>query len=186
MTLPDIRLSSELLWLITIITALLDAALIAALSRRAPHDQFRHFHWPIMLASGVFWISYGLTLFWLSWDSFYSRFLPRPIDSSLARMMIELLPYAFIGLAMWWLASKLPGNPVVSFCLLGGVQSIFEHLWGVYRHGMLEKVPFLQDASVVSVLAFATAEYILYWGSVLWIAIAIFAVKRRLVSHRRE
>ena len=87
--------------------------------------------------------------------------------------MLELFPYPFIGLVLWWLAARLPGNPAVNFCLLGGVLSVPEHLWGIYRLGMLDKVPFLLEASSASVLAFAVPEYILYWGSILSIATLI-------------
>ena len=173
MILPDIKITSEMLWLSAFITALIDVGLILFLARRIQRPRFRQLHWPVALAAGVFWVSYGLMLFALTWESFYAKFLPDPANRSLARSMLELLPYPIIGLVLWWLAVRLPGNPAVSFCLLGGVQSVPEHLWGIYRLGMLDKVSFLQQASAASVLAFAVPEYILYWGSILSIAMLI-------------
>jgi hypothetical protein len=54
--------------------------------------------------------------------------------------------------------------------LLGGLTALPEHVWGIYRLGMLEQVPFLRKASALSVLAFAVPEYALYWATVLSIA----------------
>ena len=173
MTLPDIKITSEMLWLSAVITALIDVGLILFLTRRIQRPRFRRLHWPVALAAGVFWVSYGFMLFALTWESFYAKFLPDPANRSLARSILELLPYPIIGLVLWWLAVRLPGNPAVNFCLLGGVQSVPEHLWGIYRLGILDKVSFLQQASAASVLAFAVPEYILYWGSILSIAMLI-------------
>lgn len=173
MSLPDIQVTSEMLWWSALVTALLDVGLVLFLARRIRRDRFQRLHWPVVLAASVFWASYGLLLFALTWESFYARFLPDPANRSLIRSMLELLPYPFIGWVLWWLALRLPGNPAVNFCLLGGVQSVPEHVWGIYRLGMLDKVSFLQQASPASVIAFAVPEYILYWGSILSIALFI-------------
>jgi len=183
MTLPDIKMTSEMLWLTALVTALIDVGLVLFLARRIERRRFRQLHWPVALAAGVFWVSYGLMLFALTWESFYAKFLPDPANRGLARSMFELLPYPIIGLVLWWLAVRLPGNPAVNFCLLGGVQSLPEHLWGIYRLGMMDKVPFLQEASVTSVLAFAVPEYILYWGSILSIAMLIQSSQQRCKNH---
>jgi hypothetical protein len=184
MTLPDIKITSEMLWLSASITALISVGLILFLAHRIQRPRFQQLHWPVALAAGIFWVSYGLMLFTLTWESFYTKFLPDPANRSLARSMLELLPYPIIGLVLWWLAVRLPGNPAVSFCLLGGIQSLPEHLWGIYRLGMMDKVPFLQEASVASVLAFAMPEYILYWGSILYIAMLIKNSQRWCKNYR--
>lgn len=138
MTLPDIKITSEMLWLTALITALIDVGLVLFLARSIERPRFRQLHWPVALAAGVFWVSYGLVLFALTWESFYAKFLSVPANRSLARSMLELLPYPIIGLVLWWLAVRLPGNPALNFCLLGGVQSLPEHLWGIYRLGMMD------------------------------------------------
>lgn len=97
MTLPDIKITSEMLWLSAFITALIDVGLILFLARRIQRPRFQQLHWPVALAAGVFWVSYGLMLFALTWESFYARFLPDPANRSLARSMLELLPYPIIG-----------------------------------------------------------------------------------------
>jgi hypothetical protein len=153
--------------------------LVLFLARRIRPYRYRRLHWAVVLAAAVFWVSYGLLLFALAWESYYAKFLPDPVDRSLARSLLELLIYPPIGLLLWWLALRLPGKPTVSFCLLGGLQALPEHLWGIYGLGMLEQVPFLQEAGPASVLAFAVPEYVLYWGSVLSLALLLDTGWRR-------
>jgi hypothetical protein len=180
MTLPDIQIPSEVFWLCALVTVLIDVGLVLFLARRIRLDRYRRLPWAVVLAATVFWVSYGLLLFALVWESYYAKFLPNPVDRSLARSLLELLIYPPIGFLLWWLAQRLPGNPAVSFCLLGGLQALPEHLWGIYGLGMLEQVPFLQEASPVSVLAFAVSEYVLYWGSVLSLALLLQSGWQRL------
>lgn len=169
----DLRLTSAQYWWIAGITALVAGIYIVVLARRIQPDRFRQLHWPIVAAAAIFWTVFGLLLFALTWESFYAKFLPDPSQRGLARSVLELLLYPPIGLALWWLASRLPGKPAVTFCLLGGLEALPEHLWGIYRLGMLERVPFLRGVSATSVLAFAVPEYILYWGTVLGLALLL-------------
>jgi len=173
MTLPDVAITSEVFWWSAPVTALIDVGLVLFLARRTGRSRFRQLHWPVVLASGIFWMSLGLFFFETTWASFYARFLPDPANRSLNRFLFELLLYPALGLAMWWLAARLPGNPAVTFCLLGGLEALPEHLWGIYRLDMLDKVPFLREASPIAVLAFAVPEYVLYWGSALAMALPV-------------
>ncbi|HOG45476.1 MAG TPA: hypothetical protein PLJ35_12925 [Anaerolineae bacterium] len=168
--LPNIRITSEMLWLSALVTAIIDIPLVLWLARRIGPARFRSLHWPTALAAAIFWLSYELLLYALTWDFFYAKLLPSAGGRSLVRALLELAPYPAVGLLLWWLASRLPGNPTVTFCLLGGLESLPEHLWGIYRLGMLDKVPYFQGVSPASMLAFAVFEYILYWGSVLSLA----------------
>ena len=161
MTLPDIVLTPEMLWWSALVTVLIDAGLVLWLARRIRRARFRQLQWPVVAASGIFWMGLGLFFFATTWTSFYALFLPEPANSGLARFLLELLLYPALGLAMWWLAARLPGNPALTFCLLGGLEALPEHLWGIYQLGMLDKVPFLREASPLSVLAFAVPEYVL-------------------------
>jgi hypothetical protein len=131
-------------------------------------------------------VGLGLFFFATTWASFYARFLPDPANHGPARFVLELLLYPALGLAMWWLAARLPGNPALTFCLLGGLEALPEHLWGIYRLGMLEQVPFLREASPISVLAFAVPEYVLYWGSVLAMALPMERIWRWYSGRRAK
>jgi hypothetical protein len=186
MTLPDVVLTSEMLWWSALITVLIDVGLVLFLARRTGRARFRQLHWPVVLASGIFWMSLGLFFFATSWDAFYVRFLPDPANRSPARFVLELLLYPALGLAMWWLAARLPWNPALTYCLLGGLEALPEHLWGIYRLGMLDKVSFLREVSPISVLAFAVPEYVLYWGSVLAMALPIERIGQWYRRRRAE
>jgi hypothetical protein len=170
MPLPDIEVTSEMLWLSAFIALLSAFIYVRFLAKRVQPVHFQSLHWSVVIASLLFWFAYGGFLFLMTWESFYAKFLLDPANRSLYRSILELLPYPLIGLLLWWVASRSPWNPVITFCLLGGLESLPEHLWGIYRLGMLEKVPFLHKASEVSVLSFAVPEYILYWATVLGIA----------------
>jgi hypothetical protein len=178
----DLQLTSGAYWLSAAVSAALAVVFVAWLARRVRPERFQRLRWSIVLAAALFWMTYGLLLFCLTWESFYARFLPDPSHRSLSRAVLELLPYPTIGLALWWLALRLPGRPAVTFCLLGGLEALPEHLWGIYRLGMLERVPFLEGVSAVSVLAFAVPEYVLYWGTVLSLALLLEEVWGRLWS----
>lgn len=181
--LPDIRITSEMLWLSALLTALVDVPLVWVLARRLRPARFRELHWPTALAAALFWLSLAVLLYALTWDWYYAKFLPGAGGRSLGRGLLELAPYLAlypaIGLLLWWLALRLPGHPAVTFCLLGGLESVPEHLWGIYRLGILDKVDYFQGVSAASVLVFAVFEYILYWGSVLSLA----ALLRRSPVH---
>jgi hypothetical protein len=172
--LPDIQLSPWALWIAAIVAALIAVPVMHLLSRRIDPHLFKRLNWSIVIGAVIFWMVLGLSLFALTWESFYAKFLPDPASRSLGRSLLELLPYPLIGWLMWWLAMRLPGNPAVNFCLLGGLQSLPEHLWGIYSLGMLDSVPFLHGTSPLSVIIFAIPEYMLYWSSVLWLALILY------------
>lgn len=85
---------------------------------------------------------------------------------------------------VWWAARRLPGNPVVAFCLFGGLEALAEHLVAIYGLDILERVPLLQGSDPLAVLAFSVPEYVAYWGVVLGLA-ALLARLRPMVIARR-
>ena len=110
------------------------------------------------------------------WDIYYRYFLP---NTSI--LLVTPLVGALLALVFHWLALRLPGNPIVSFCLLGGLESLLEHLWGIYGLGIL-RAPLMQAVAPLSILAFAVPEYIFYWCVVLSIAVLLQSVYRRLIA----
>jgi hypothetical protein len=64
---------------------------------------------------------------------------------------------------------RLPFNPVVAFCLLGGLQSIPEHAIAIYRFHILE-VPLMQGSPPAGIFVFAYFEYVFFWGLALGLA----------------
>lgn len=152
----------------TLVIAFLDLSLLLFLAWRIRPARFRQLTWALVGAAALFWGIFATILLWGFWDWYYSYFYPA-WTRWLAPMEAPLL-YGAVGLALRWLAMRLPGNPVVNFCLLGGLESIPEHVWGIYGLKILDKVPVLQHTSPTSIFVFAVFEYILYWSIVLGIA----------------
>jgi hypothetical protein len=167
MTPPDIKLTSEMYWLSALVTALIDIGFVLLLALCIKPARFRQLNWALTGASTVLWGVFATACLWGFWDLYYRHFYP-----SWARWLapLDALLYGAIALALWWLALRLPGNPTVNFCLLGGLESVLEHLLGIYGLGILDKVPILQGVSPASALVFAFFEYIFYWSIVLGVA----------------
>jgi hypothetical protein len=167
MTPPDTKLTSEAFWLGALVAALMDIGLVLLLALCMKPARFRQLSWALTGTSAVLWGILATACLRGFWDLYYRYFYPgwmrwlAPLDALL---------YGAIALALWWLALRLPGNPVVNFFLLGGLESVLEHLLGIYGLGILDKVPILQGVSPTSALVFAFFEYIFYWSVVLGIA----------------
>jgi hypothetical protein len=74
--------------------------------------------------------------------------------------------FAAVGWLFYWLALRLPGNPVVNLCFLGGLWGMITHIWAIYR-GILDKPPMLQGASPVAAAVMPIFEFIFYWCVIL-------------------
>jgi hypothetical protein len=158
------------LWVKVPVAAIIAVALVALLARKVKPDRFRRLTWKAFAgASMLFWGLLAAAAFWIFWETYYRYFYPRWM-----RWLVPLsaLTYAAIGLALRWLAARLPGNPVVNFCLLGGLESVPEHVWGIYGAKILE-VPILQGITPVFALLFAVFEYVIYWSVVLILAVLL-------------
>lgn len=132
---------------------------------------FRSLRWQsIGIASALFWSLLAVLLLTWAWDFYYELFVPSWYR--LAAPLGAILLYSFLGLGMRWAALKLPGNPVVTFCLLGGLASIPEHAVGIYRFDILQ-IPILQGSTPGAIFLFAFFEYIVFWGITLSLAIGV-------------
>lgn len=166
----DQELTDREAWLSTLIFALLGLAASIPLLLLFQDDLFlRHWH-AIGLASAIFWGVFGVPMIYAFWGFYYSKFYPAWMRW-LAPLNVVL--YAGLGLGMWWLAIRLPGQPVFWFLLLGGVEGIAEHVFGIYVLKILDKVPFLRGLTPLAAIIFSFFEYILYWAIVAWIAFGL-------------
>jgi hypothetical protein len=169
------------IWRSAFFTALFDIVLIAALLWRLKSTRLRALGRPIAIAAGLFWGVFATWLLFMFWDDYYRFFFPvwapwvAPLDS---------LFYAAVGVLLWWLACKLPGNPVLNFLLLGALESIPEHLYGIYGLHILD-VPMFRGVTPLPVFVYALFEYIVYWGAVLVLAALIQWgwERRKVISH---
>lgn len=164
------QLTSRQVWLSTLIFGGLGLALLLPLlflfQDPAVQDAVR----PIVLTSALFWGVLAAVAIFGFWDLYYSHFYPTWIRWLTP---LDLLLYGAIGLGLWWLAQRLPGPDVLWFALLGGVEGILEHLFGVYVLQILDKVPWLQGLTPPPVLIFSFFEYVVYWTLVAWLAFGL-------------
>lgn len=149
---------------------------VLLLAWRIKPARFRQLTWALAGASAIFWSILWIAVLWAYWDLCYRHIFPG--WAGYLAPSYGLL-YAGVGLAFWWLALRLPGNAIVSFCLLGGLKSVPEHLWAIYGLGTLDKVPAFLGISPASVLVFAVFEYIFYWSIVLSIAVLLRRLGQR-------
>lgn len=164
----ETTLSGSVFWKATLIWGVAAAGLIWFLSRRVRRSSLEQARWAVPLAAALFWGILATVLVWGTWDDYYRYFY-----SDRLRLIIPLyapLFYAAAGALLWWVARRLPGNPVVAFCLLGGLESLPEHVAAIYLFGILDQVPLLQGSEPLAVLAFAMPEYAVYWAVVLALA----------------
>ena len=151
---------------------------LALVAWRVRSGRFRQISWRYFsLAAALFWGSLATILVLSVWERYYSHFAPPYYR--IAAPLASLVVYPLWVLLLRWLALRLPGLPAVSFCLLGGLQALFEHAIGIYRLNLLD-VPMLQGSSPLAIFLFAFFEYIVYWAIVLLLADTIKRLVERL------
>ncbi len=161
----------------TLLWALVDLGLVAALVGWIRPSRFRALRAPLVASAALTWGTFAVGLYALLWERYYAYFLGTSMRWTGVLAFVLYPAYAWL---LWWLATHLPGHPVVTFVLLGGLEAVPEHLVAIYGAGILDKVPQLQDVGVGPTLAFAFFEYVLYWSVVLLVAEALARVWRRL------
>lgn len=179
----NVGVSSTQFWISGIVAAFLDVVLVLLLTWRIKPSRFRDLKWTLVVVSAAFWSIFGILLVSAFWDSYYRYFFPGWFRSGGILLFVPVL-YAAFALAFHWVAFRLPGNPIVIFCLLSGLESLLEHLLGIYGLKILE-VPILQAASPASILTFSFPEYIFYWCIVIAIAL-LFQNGRRWWLNRQR
>lgn len=167
----DVKATSELYWTSALVAGLIDVGFVVLLAWRIRPHRFRQLKEALLVAGVFFWSTLWAWVLWSFWDCCYIHVFP-----DWARWLIPPaygLLFGTSGLALRWLALRLPGNPVVSFCLLGGLVSLPGHLWAIYGRRMLQKVPLLQGVSPSSALVFGVPEFIFYWSIIVVIAVLL-------------
>jgi len=175
---PDLKVTTETLWIGALLLAVIDVPFVYFLSRRIKPDAFHDLKWPLIITTGVFvCLLFGTLMSGIFWESVYHYFFP-----DWARWLIVPMYGLLFGaaaFAIWWLAVRFRGNPAVNWCILGGVWGMVTHTWAMAR-GLLEKPPMLQGASPVAVLAIAAFEFIFYWCVILSVSLLVRGGRPRL------
>jgi hypothetical protein len=167
----DVRLTSQDVWLSTLLFGGLSFIAFASLLFVTPEPGFKIAVWPIGIAAALFWGALAIFAVFSFWDLYYRHFYP-----TWMRWLtpLDVLLYSAIGLGLWVLAVRVGRQPVLAFVLLGGVEGIAEHLFGIYILRILDRVPLLQGLDPLPVLVFSFFEYVLYWALVAWLALGLF------------
>ena len=122
------------------------------------------------------WLLVGSILFW---DRVYGHVFPAALRWWLAPGQAALT-VAIAGAAIA-IAARLPGWPVVSYCLLGGVWGVLGHAWGIYL-GLMDKPPLLHGASPVAAVILAFFEFTFYFCVVVAAASLVHRLRRPSVA----
>ncbi len=176
MHLEGVKVTTEVLIRAAVLFALFDTVLVAYLSRFLESRLFHQLKWPVTIISGIFWLLVWMIMVSIFWEPVYQFVFP-----SWSRWLIPPAMgvfFALAGLFIWWAATRLPGNPVISFCLLGGLWGIITHIWAIYR-GILDKPPLLQGASPVAASIMPFFEFVFYWCIILGAAFSWQKRKKR-------
>jgi hypothetical protein len=170
---PDFRITTDLLWLGAVIFAGIDLVFIPILVWRIKPGTFRRFKWTLVSVTAIYWSALWVWVLINFWDSVYQYVFP-----VWARWFIPPtygLLFAGVSLLFWWLALRLHGNPVFSFCLLGGLWGMITHLLAVSL-GIVTKPPVLQGAAPLAAIVIAIFEFMFYWCIILSVAAIIHYV----------
>ena len=169
----EIKLTDHNIWQSTLTFALLGLVLAVPLLLLYRDESFRRSARSISISSAIFWGILATVVLFTAWKLYYQYLYPawmRWLAPS------DALLYGLFGLGLWWLAVRIPGPALLWFLLLGGLEGILEHIFGIYGLHILDKVPWLQGASPFPVIIFSFFEYIVYWAIVAWMSYVWLAV----------
>lgn len=171
----NLKITAQDIWASTLLFGAASVVLLGllAFAFRSPNFQRAGVH--LTIASAMLWGVFASLAIYGFWEFYYQFIFP-----TWARRLapLDLFFYAAVGLAMWWVACKLPGSAVIWFAILGGIEGILEHLLGIYGLQILDKVPWLQGVSPFPVLVFSFFEYTLYWTLVAWLGLILLKVNQ--------
>jgi hypothetical protein len=162
---PDAHVTTSLIWTCTGIVAVMDVILTLLARRLVSRELFQQMRWLLAIAGGVFFLLVWIGVLWWGWDWFYSYIFPEWGRYLLPPMFG--IGYTLIAFGMGWLSLKLPGNPAVTWCILGGVEGLLSHIYAIYGLGAASKPPIMQGTDPFAVLIFAVFEIAFYWSLIL-------------------
>lgn len=167
-----------------IIAIALAVGIIGLLARWLGPQAFRALPWTAFaIGSALFWTVFAALMIAYAWSFYYVHFVPDWYRYAAPAGALVLYP--LLGLLIRWASLRLPGNPVVTFCLLGGLEAIPEHAVGIYRFRILD-VPMLRGTSPASVFLFAYFEYAVYWSLALTLTAAVGSMAKRIQDRSRR
>jgi len=176
----NVHLTTPLVWMCTSILLVMDVILALVMRRFIHHEHIQQMRGLLITISGVFFLFiWTATMLW-AWDWFYKYIFP-----PWARYLLPPLfgiGYTLLAAGMVWLSLKLPGSPVITWCLLGGLEGLLSHIYAIYGLGAASKPPVMQGTDPLATLIFAIFEKAFYWSLLLLTSWLLWQVdKRRFV-----
>ncbi len=127
----------------------------------------------VVVASMLFWGVVSFLAFHFFWDIYYQYIYPAWLKHWAP---LNIIIYGSFAYGIWYLTVQFTEHAGLLFVIIGGLEGVLEHVWGIYKLDVLEKVPWLRGLRIPPVLLFSFVEYVVYWAIVLWIARAIHAL----------
>ena len=164
-------------YLKAVAAAAIGGGLVWLLDRRIPAERFRAMKWAVPAGTALLWSGFVAVLVTIDWEVYFAYI--KPPWSRWALPFLVMPFYGLVSLAFWWAASRTR-RPAVTFCALGALWAIPEHLLGIYRMHILD-IPLLAGETVLSILTFSIFEYLIVWAAALGLAAGLFRLwpKRR-------
>jgi FtsH-binding integral membrane protein len=173
---PESKVTTEILWLGALIFGLVDIPFVVILARRIDRELFRQLRSVLIVTTGIFWCAIWGLMSLVYWEAVYHYVFP-----AWARWLIPPVYgclFAGVALLFWSLSFRIPGRPVLNFCVLGGLWGTVTHIWGISR-GLLEKPPMLQGTSPIAATIMPFFEFVFYWCTILTIALLLHRARVR-------
>ena len=181
---PDVHVTTPLIWTCAGILFVLDVILTLLARRLVKREGFQQIRWLLVIAGGVFYLLVWTSVLLWGWDWFYAYIFP-----GWGRYLLPPLfgvGYALLPLGIGWLCLKLPGNPAVTWCALGGVEGLLSHINAIYGLGAVSKPPIMQGTDPFAVLIFAVFEKAFYWSIILLFCGLLWRYYRRYQVSKAE
>ena len=170
---PEARVTTEIFLRATLVTAGLDAALLALVARVRP-ETFRRLKWPLAAsAAAAYALLWGVLASVLYWDEVYRHVFPASLRLWLPA--IYGVVFGLLALLFWKVSARASRWPAVWFCLLGGLVSIPGHAWGTARG--LMRVPLLSRASPWAALLFGFFEFVVYFTAIVGLSVVVLRLR---------
>ncbi len=162
---PGVHLTTPIIWMCTAILAVSDTLLGLLAIRLTRREQFRKLRPRLTLAGGLFFVLVWAGAMLWAWDWFYAYIFPASGRYFLPLIFFFL--YKLIAWIMGWLSLRLPVNPALTWCVLGGVEGLLSHLYAIYALGAASRPPIMHGTDPFAVLVFAIFEKAFYWSILL-------------------
>ncbi len=171
------QVTTQQVWLCTGFLLAVDVVLAILARRFISRTYFKHLRFTLAgLAAVFFFLVWASAMAW-AWEWFYSHIFPDWARYTLP--LVFCVGYGLLASGMAWLCLRLPGDPAVTWIVLGGVEGLLSHLYAIYGLGAASKPPIMQDVNPAVVLIFAIFEKAFYWEVILLVSWGIFRLHTR-------